>query len=95
MDIVVRVKEIKGKCPVYRKGDKFILKDGYKLVCRKPVCMHALASLMPYYNVLRIKKGGEVSLNKDKEDEKAYLQCLDPGRKYTGGGTVIFEVYKK
>ena len=50
--------------------------EGYKLVSDGPVCMHALASLMPFYNALRVSPP---------------IRCLDP-EAYTGGGTVVFEV---
>jgi len=84
----VKVKEIKGSCPVYKKGDTFFILEGYKLKADKPICMHSLASLIPYYAAL--SKGvssKELGLGK----EKAYVQCLDPCN-YTGGGTVIFEI---
>ena len=62
--------------------------EGYKLKADKPICMHSLASLMPYY--IALNKGispEELSLGK----EKAYVQFLDPYN-YTSGGTVIFEI---
>ena len=43
MDLIVRVKEIKGTCSVYKLGDTFKLKDGYRLVSEIPLCMHSLA----------------------------------------------------
>ena len=55
MDLVITVKEIKGNCPTYKAGDSFTLKAGYQLVSEGPVCMHGLASLMPYYNALRVR----------------------------------------
>ena len=45
MDLIVRVKEIKGTCSVYKLGDTFKLKDGYRLVSEIPLCMHSLAAL--------------------------------------------------
>ena len=56
MEIVVTVKEIRGHCPTYKVGDSFTLKAGYQLVSDIPVCMHALACLMPYYNALRVSE---------------------------------------
>ena len=44
MDLIVRVKEIKGTCSVYKLGDTFKLKDGYRLVSEIPLCMHSLAA---------------------------------------------------
>ena len=43
MDLVVRVKEIKGRCPVYTEGDTFRLVNGFRLVSDIPICMHGLA----------------------------------------------------
>ena len=53
-DLIVRVKEINGHCPVYSVGDSFTVRKGYQLVSDIPVCMNALASLMPYYHALRV-----------------------------------------
>lgn len=87
--LLIKVKEIKGRCPVYKVGDSFLIKDGYKLVSKIPLCMHSLASIMPYYVALsRGTKPEELGLG---EEEKAYVQCLDPV-KYTGGGTVTLEI---
>lgn len=94
LDLIIRVVEIKGSCPVYNVGDSFIIAGGYKLIASKPVCMHSLTSLMPYY--VALSKGiNPVALglakDKSKDKDKAYLQCLDPYAR-TGGGTVVFEV---
>jgi uncharacterized repeat protein (TIGR04076 family) len=91
MDLIVRVKEIKGHCPVYEVGDTFALESGYRLVTEIPLCMYSLASLLPYYNALRVSKPQEWGLSGKEERTKAYVQCLDP-MAYTDGGTVIFEI---
>jgi uncharacterized repeat protein (TIGR04076 family) len=93
MDLIVRVKEIKGTCPVYSLGDSIVIREGYILDTKtsSSVCMHSLASLMPYY--VALSKGVSpqaLGLSGTKED-KAYLQCLDPCD-ITGGGTAIFEI---
>lgn len=93
MDLIVKVKEIKGTCPVYSLGDSILIRDGYILDTKNspPVCMHSLASIMPYY--VALSKGVHprtLGLSGTKED-RAYLQCLDPCE-ITGGGTVIFEI---
>ena len=91
MKLIVEVVEVKGDCPVYKIGDKFSLIDGYKLSSKKPICMHSLASLMPYYTALsRGIKPKDLRLSKG---EKAYVQCLDPMMR-TGGGTVTFSIYR-
>jgi uncharacterized repeat protein (TIGR04076 family) len=92
-DLEVKIAEIKGNCPVYRKGDSFIIIEGYKLKAEKPVCMHSLASIMPYYVALsRGISPGELGLAKENKNI-AYVQCLDPCE-CTGGGTVVFAIKK-
>jgi len=92
MNLKVKVVDIEGYCPVYEVGDTFLIVDGYKLSTEKPVCMHSLASLMPYY--VAISHG----INPEEfglgDSKVAYVQCLDPMRK-TGGGTVTFSVYRE
>ncbi|OQX51815.1 MAG: hypothetical protein B5M53_10255 [Candidatus Cloacimonas sp. 4484_209] len=95
MKLIVKVIKIKGTCPVYKEGDKIVLDEGYIMNLKETdaVCMHSLASLMPYYNALSRGVNPE-SLGLTKKGKKAYLQCLDPCE-YTGGGTVIFEIIKE
>jgi len=93
--LVITVKEIIGKCPVYKVGDKIVIDCGCKVNLSQAdaICMHSLSSIMPYYVALSngIKPKG-LGLAKEKNDEgSAFVQCLDPC-KYTGGGTVIFEI---
>jgi len=93
MDLVIRVKEIRGHCPVHSLGDSFKLEDGYRLVTEKPLCMHSLASLLPYYNALRYIDPAQLGMSGEESDSKAYVHCLDPCA-YTGGGTTTFEITK-
>jgi len=93
MDLIISVKEINGNCPVYEVGDSFKLIEGYKLVAVKPLCMHALTSLMPHYNALQVSEPKRWGLAGKEDKSKAYIQCLDP-HQYTDGGTVIFEISK-
>lgn len=93
MDLRVKIKEIEGCCPVYEIGHSIYLREGYILDTKSsaPVCMHSLASLMPYYVALsRGVEPKDLGLS-GPEEGKAYIQCLDPC-KITGGGTVIFEI---
>jgi uncharacterized repeat protein (TIGR04076 family) len=94
MNLVIRVKEIIGHCPVYAVNDSFKLIEGYKLVSEKPLCMHSLAALLPHYNVLRISPPTKWGLAGKEDPEKAYIQCPD-AHSYTDGGTVIFEISKE
>lgn len=90
-DLEIRVISIKGFCPVYTSGDFFVILDGYKLRAERPLCMHSLVSLLPYYVPLsRGFSPRELGLA-SREEEVAYVQCLDPCE-YTGGGTVVFSI---
>ena len=92
-DLKITVIEIEGTCPVYQKGDSFLLNKGYILIpensCR--ICMHSLASIIPYHVALSHNIApASIGLSK-KDENKAFLQCLNPCA-YTDGGTVVFEV---
>jgi len=88
----IKVVKIRGRCPVYDVGDKIVLDEGYKLNLKEStnVCMHSLASIMPYYNALYNGIAPE-KLGLANREGKACVQCLDPCE-ITGGGTVIFEI---
>ena len=88
----IRVCEIKGICPVYKVGDRMII-DGPRISLDKTdaVCVHALSTLLHY--VVALDEGADpVKLGLSKDKGYAYMQCVDPGKPYTEGGTVIFEV---
>ncbi|MBM4049662.1 MAG: TIGR04076 family protein [Planctomycetes bacterium] len=93
--LVITVESIKGRCPVYKVGDKIVLDNGFKFNLQETTnaCMHSLASVMPYH--VAIAKGVEPRqmglARKDKDDGKAYVHCLDPCD-VTGGGTVTFSI---
>ena len=92
MKLIVEVIDIKGKCPVYNTGEKIVLDEGYKVNLKETdnICLHSLASLLPYYNALA-KGVSPVQLGLAKEGDEAYIQCLDP-LEYTDGGTVTFKI---
>ncbi len=91
MHLLVRVAEIKGRCPVYKVGDRFRLEDGYRLVSNIPLCMHSLAALLPHYNALRVSDPDKWGLAGKEDKTKAYVQCLGAAS-YTDGGTATFEI---
>ena len=94
MNLIIKVKEIKGNCPVYRQNDSFVLKDGYKLISKIPLCMHSLSSIMPFYNALRVSDPDSFGISGKKEKKSAFVQCPD-ACSYTDGGTAIFEITKE
>jgi len=93
MDLIVKVREIRGTCPVYSPGDSIVIREGYILDTRRSssACMHSLASLMPYYVALSKGVSPQTLGLSGTQEDRAYLQCLDPCD-ITGGGTVIFEI---
>lgn len=86
----IEVCNIKGICPVYKVGDKMVI-DGPKIVLDSTdaVCVHALSSLLHYVIALD-EEISPKKLGLSKDEENAYIQCVDPGEPYTEGGTVIF-----
>ncbi len=92
--LIIEASEIRGKCPVYKKGDKIVI-DGPEIVLEKTdaICIHALASLLHY--VVALRDGADPrKLGLSKDEKYAYIQCVDPGEPYTEGGTVIFKCHR-
>jgi uncharacterized repeat protein (TIGR04076 family) len=90
--LVIKVREIVGRCPVYKMGDKIVIEDGCRVNLKETtaICMHSLLAVMPYY--VALSRGIEAKeLGLAKQGNKAFIQCLDPC-KHTGGGTVVFEI---
>ena len=93
--LTVEVVKVHGECPTYQIGDQFFIEDGYKLNSSKPVCMHALQGLTPYY--IPLSRGispydlGLTAIEANQSSTDAFIQCHDPVQ-ITGGGNVIFKV---
>ncbi len=91
----IEVIEINGFCPTYIIGDIFKIENGYQLITKQPICLHALQGLVPYY--IPLSHGitpydlGLTAKDADQSSKYAYFHCLDP-EKITGGGSVIFRV---
>lgn len=90
--LVIRVKEIRGTCPVY-KGDERLVIEGPEvdLAQTDKICIHALAPILHFATALREGVDPE-TLGLAKSGKKAYVQCPDPAGIYTPGGTVVFEL---
>ena len=88
-----KVVEIKGNCPVYKKGDKIIIDDPEIILDKTDaLCTHALSTILHYSTILAHDWCPEnLGLTTKKDPQNAYLQCVDPGKPYTDGGTVIFK----
>lgn len=95
MKLIIRVEDIKGRCPAYKVGDRIVLDSGFRLNLEETTagCMHSFASIIPYH--IALSKGvrpDQMGLaHKDRDDGRAYVQCLDPCE-MTGGGTVTFSI---
>ena len=92
--LVIEVDSIKGRCPVYKKGDNIVI-DGAEIVMDKTdaICIHALALLLHY--VVSLMDGIDPQkLGLSKEGKFTYIQCVDPREPFTEGGTAIFKCYK-
>jgi uncharacterized repeat protein (TIGR04076 family) len=90
----IEVVEVRGRCPVYKVGDKIVVADP-RIVLEKTdaLCTHALSSLLHY--TVALERGAdpvELGLSKPDDREHAYIQCLDPSAPYTHGGTVVFKI---
>lgn len=92
----IKVHQIKGFCPVYKKGDRITVDDPEIVVHKTDaLCTHSLSTLLHYTTVLEhdwcpVKLG----LTTKEDGDCAYLQCVDPGKPYTDGGTVVFKCKK-
>jgi len=92
----IEVIEVRGKCPVYKPGDKIVI-DGPRIILEKTdaICIHALSVILHY--AVALDEGVDpvrLGLTKESDKEYAYVQCVDPWRPYTEGGTVIFRIKK-
>jgi uncharacterized repeat protein (TIGR04076 family) len=90
----IEVVEVRGKCPVHRVGDKIVI-DGASIVLDETdaLCIHALSVILHY--AVALDEGADpvkLGLTKPEDKENAYVQCVDPWKPYTEGGTVIFRI---
>lgn len=94
--LVISVKEIRGNCPVFNVGDRIVVESPNIIVEKTDsICVHAfgcmLSMIVALSSGISFKKLGLAR----EEGEKGYIQCLDPGKPYTDGGTVLFEVRRE
>ncbi len=94
--LVITVESIRGKCPVYSVGNRIVLDEGYRINVKESdaICMHSLASVMPYYVALYNGVDPQELGLAGPEDGVARVQCLDPCE-ITGGGTVVFTIERR
>ena len=90
----IEVVEVRGKCPVHRVGDKIVI-DGASIVLDETdaLCIHAFSVILHYAVALDESADPvKLGLTKPEDKENAYVQCVDPWKPYTEGGTVIFRI---
>jgi len=94
--LIARVKEIRGKCSVFKIGDKIVIESPHIIPKETDaLCVHALGSMLSMITALSHGISfEELGLAHEKGDI-GYVQCLDPGPPYTPGGTVIFEIRRE
>ena len=90
----IEVVEVRGKCPVHKVGDKIVI-DGPRILLDRTdaLCVHALPVILHY--AVALDEGVDpvkLGLTKPEDGENAYVQCVDPWKPYTDGGTVIFRI---
>ncbi len=91
MKLVVEVMEVKGYCAAgYKPGDSFIFNGFYIEPSNTKICIHALSAMQ---NILYAIAHGISPKSLGIGDEcNAYIQCPDPGKPFTSGGTVLFRI---
>jgi uncharacterized repeat protein (TIGR04076 family) len=94
--LVITVKEIRGKCPVFKVGDKILIKSPHILPEKTDaLCVHALGSMLSMITALSHGIGFKELGLAHEEGDVGYIQCLDPGPPHTPGGTVVFEIKRE
>jgi uncharacterized repeat protein (TIGR04076 family) len=94
--LVVTVKEIRGKCPVFKLGDKIVIESPHIVPEETDaLCVHALGSMLSMITALSHGISFKELGLAQKKGNVGYVHCLDPGPPYTLGGTVTFEIRRE
>jgi len=88
----VDVVEVRGRCPVHKVGDRIVIAGpSIELEKTDALCIHALSVILHY--AVALDHGADpvrLGLTRPADRQHAYVQCVDPWKPYTDGGTVIF-----
>jgi uncharacterized repeat protein (TIGR04076 family) len=90
--MILKVKEVRGTCPVFKGGERIVI-SGPEIDLEKTdrICIHALTPILHFALALR-EGASPVHLGLSESEDRAFIQCPDPGPPFTSGGTVVFEV---
>jgi len=94
--LIITVKKIRGNCPVFKVRERIVIELPKVVVERTDnLCIHAFGCMLSMIVPLSLGTSfKQLGLTKE-EGEKGYVQCLDPGKPYTDGGTVLFEIKRE
>ncbi len=94
--LIISVDEIKGKCPVYKLGDKMVIEGPrIKMEETDSICIHALGCISTFISALSNGISPQKLGLSRKDENVGHFQCLDPGAPFTDGGTVIFKIIQE
>ena len=90
------VEEVRGYCALgYRPGDSFVIEKYYiPGGGHPPICIHALNAMLTLL-VPFMKGVSAKTLGIGDQEDVGYVQCPDPGKPYTDGGTVVFKLVRE
>ena len=89
--VTISVEKLEGVCPLYAPGQTVAALNEWYFECPQEMklCSHAFAAMLtalgPFSRGISAR-----DLGFGNEDNRAYVQCPDPGEPYTCGGTVTF-----
>lgn len=90
--VVVEVVDVKGKCPVYKKGDKIVIDGGtVNLEETDAICTRIFGTGLLSYTLL-MEKGHKEQMDEVKGG--MYFKCPPPGEPYTELGHVVFRMFR-
>ena len=93
--IKIRVKEIRGYCPIYRVDDEIIIIGCHIVkIPDNGICLHSIISMATFIYALTHGVSAK-ELGIGKEENVGFIQCQDPGPPLTEGGTVFFELRRE
>lgn len=94
--VTITVEKLEGVCPLYAPGLTVATLNGWYFEAGQEMklCSHAVAAMLTALGPF--SKGVSArDLGFGKEADLAYIQCPDPGKPYTCGGTATFRLERE